>query len=73
MLSGSPKDTSREELHEAKILLVEDNKLVQQIAIRLLGKLGLDVEVAENGLEAVNMISTMSYYAVLMDCQVNKR
>lgn len=49
---------------------MEDNKLVQQIAIRLLSKLGADVEVAENGQEAVNMISCMTYYAVLMDCQV---
>lgn len=66
----SPRKDTTETTVKTKILLVEDNKLVQQIAIKLLQKLDLIVDVADNGLEAVKMIFENSYFAVFMDCQM---
>ena len=55
-----------------KILLVEDNKVNQQVAEFMLTKLGYEFEVAENGLEAVNILSNKQDYfdLILMDCQM---
>jgi len=53
-----------------KILLVEDNRLVQHIAVKLLQKLGVDVDMAENGLQALDILLKQTYDAVLMDCQM---
>jgi CheY-like chemotaxis protein len=50
-----------------KVLLVEDNPVNQKIAVRMLQKLGHEVEVAGNGLEAVEKFKGGAYTAVLMD------
>ena len=57
-------------LQGAKILLAEDNKLNQQIAIALLEYQGAYVTVAENGLEAFNKVRKSEFDAVLMDIQM---
>jgi PAS domain S-box-containing protein len=54
----------------ARILLAEDNPVNQKLAIRLLTRLGADVEVAGNGLEALHALRTADFDAVLMDCQM---
>ncbi|AGW14690.1 response regulator [Megalodesulfovibrio gigas] len=54
----------------ARILLAEDNEINQQIAIELLEKAGLVVEVANNGLEAVAAAASTCYDLVLMDIQM---
>ena len=50
-----------------KILLVEDNLLNQKITTFSLQKKAHEVEIANNGLEAVNMYAENSYDVVLMD------
>ena len=54
----------------ARILLVEDNDINQQIAQELLMDAGFVVEVAENGLIALEMVKRSSYDLVLMDMQM---
>ena len=54
----------------ARILLAEDNEINQQIASELLQDAGFVVEVAENGLIALEMIQHTSYDLVLMDMQM---
>lgn len=39
-----------------KILLVEDNEINQEVASMMLGKVGIEVHIANNGLEAVEKI-----------------
>ena len=52
----------------ARVLLVEDNSVNQRVASRLLAKLGYTVELASSGREAIDLIASRSYDAVLMDC-----
>jgi two-component system sensor histidine kinase/response regulator len=55
----------------ARILLVEDNDLNQQVAKGLLEHAGLIVDIAANGAEAVAMVAETAYDAVLMDMQMS--
>ncbi len=64
-------DRWEENSERGYILIVEDNKLNQTVAARMLEKLGLQFEVVSNGREALDAIkSDTSYCAVLMDCQM---
>jgi len=53
-----------------RILLAEDNPVNQKLAVRLLQKLGVEVQVAVNGLEALQALREADFDAVLMDCQM---
>jgi two-component system sensor histidine kinase/response regulator len=54
----------------AKVLLVEDNELNQQLATELLNAAGLKVVVAGDGQQAIEAISAMAFDVVLMDMQM---
>ncbi len=54
----------------ARILLVEDNKINQQVANELLTYAGMITEIASNGKEALNAIESQQYDLVLMDIQM---
>lgn len=57
----------------SKILLVEDNVINQEVAKDLLQEMGLVVDVAENGVEAIDAIKKTEdgpYDVILMDCQM---
>jgi len=53
-----------------RVLLAEDNVVNQKVAARMLEKLGIRVDVANNGLEAVRMCLQFHYDLILMDCQM---
>jgi len=53
-----------------RILLAEDNITNQQVAVGLLVKMGLRVEVAANGQEAVCALESLPYDLVFMDVQM---
>ncbi len=53
-----------------RILLAEDNRINREIAVNMLQSLGLVVDCAANGLEAVDLANANSYALVLMDCQM---
>lgn len=54
----------------SRVLLVEDNFINSEVAVALLSKVGLDVETAEDGLQAVAMIRDSDYDLILMDVQM---
>ncbi len=60
----------RETHKKLKILVAEDNKVNQRLALRLLEKLGHSVELANNGREAVDMLDQGVFDVVLMDVQM---
>ena len=53
-----------------RILLAEDNLVNQEVAVDLLRAVGLEVDVAANGREAVRMAQQRAYALVLMDVQM---
>jgi PAS domain S-box-containing protein len=57
-------------LNGARVLLIEDNELNQQVALELLSAAGIQVELAENGARGVQRIDEDSYDLVLMDLQM---
>jgi two-component system sensor histidine kinase/response regulator len=77
---GQPVDTFRPtsitpapDFQDVKVLLVEDNDINQQVARELLEGFGFSVEIANNGLEAVELLSSAKrsrYGVVLMDLQM---
>ena len=54
----------------ARILLAEDNRINQEVALELLTEVGLKVDVANNGFEALNMARGGDYDLILMDIQM---
>jgi signal transduction histidine kinase/CheY-like chemotaxis protein len=58
------------EIQGARLLLVEDNEVNQQVATELLEQAKMVVTLAENGQQAVEMVNAQSFDAVLMDIQM---
>ena len=54
----------------SRILVVEDNRASQQVAIGMLERLGCSMDIAGNGREALERLSRRSYDLVLMDCHM---
>jgi CheY-like chemotaxis protein/HPt (histidine-containing phosphotransfer) domain-containing protein len=54
----------------AKVLLVEDNRVNQEVAIRTLKTFGIDALVASDGAQAVARVRETQFDLVLMDCQM---
>ena len=54
----------------ARVLVVEDHPVNRLLAVRLLERLGCVVDVAVNGVEAVEMSAGCDYAAIFMDCQM---
>ena len=57
-------------IHGARVLLVEDNLVNQQVASAFLEMAGLLVSVANDGLEAVDLVKREHFDVVLMDMQM---
>ncbi len=55
-----------------KILLAEDNKIIQKITILTLKKFGYMVDFADNGLDVLSMLENQFYDIILMDMQMPK-
>ncbi|HEY1393525.1 MAG TPA: response regulator [Methylibium sp.] len=73
MAAGTLKSDFAEQLRAvrgAQVLLVEDNLVNQQIALAFLSMGGMQVTVANDGLEAVEWVKKASFDLVLMDMQM---
>ena len=71
-LAGGRKPSAEieAEFSGTRILLAEDNETNQFVALELLGGLGVELEIAANGREAVAMAQNKPYAAILMDMQM---
>jgi PAS domain S-box-containing protein len=59
-----------ENIQGARVLLVEDNEINQQVAMEILQGAGLNVTIANNGQEGVDAAKQNEYDAILMDIQM---
>ena len=66
----SAVDEAIAKLIGAKILLVEDNELNKELAVELLTLKNIVVLTANNGKEALALLSNEDFDGVLMDCQM---
>lgn len=57
-------------LKGVKILLAEDNKINQVVAGKFLSKWDVEMDIAENGEEALTMVQKKEYNLILMDLQM---
>ncbi|QPK62385.1 response regulator [Methylomonas sp. LL1] len=68
---SNPVDNPRyATLRGARVLLVEDNDINRMVAVELLEKLHLEVDIAENGAIALAKLRQTDYDCVLMDVQM---
>jgi two-component system sensor histidine kinase/response regulator len=54
----------------ARVLLVDDNEINQQVGQEILQQLGFQVDIANNGLEAIEALEQAEYELVFMDVQM---
>ena len=69
-LSGSAGETLRRNYPGSRILLVEDEPINQEIALAMLDDVGLLVDIADDGMAALQMLGGESYDLILMDMQM---
>lgn len=73
--TATPEDPAGD-LHDGfagtRILLAEDNDINQEVALTVLGAVGIEADVANTGAEAVEMARAHRYPLVLMDVQMPK-
>jgi two-component system, sensor histidine kinase and response regulator len=55
---------------QPSVLLVEDNRVNQILAKRLLEKQGCNVNIAMNGIEALSALEQNRYHVIFMDCHM---
>lgn len=74
-VKGESHDSAQQKWPEnTRILLVEDNRVNQMVALGILKEMGLSADVAINGIEAIECLqgsaATEPYSIVIMDCQM---
>jgi two-component system sensor histidine kinase/response regulator len=74
---GAEKTTIQEKLsidfarqHPLNILIAEDNQINQLVILQILGRMGYEATMVENGMEAVEAAGQKHYDVILMDMQM---
>ena len=69
VMEAEQQDLSSLDL-SGRVLLVEDNQVNQIVAATMLEEIGFDVEIANDGLQALEKFQPGKFDLVLMDCQM---
>lgn len=70
-LADKTSSTSDEgERGPLRVLVVEDNRVNQRLAVRMIERLGHEARLANDGAQALNLLDDSSIDVVLMDCQM---
>ena len=65
--AGEPQTQS---VFSGRVLLVEDNAVNSEIAMAMLARMGIEADLAEDGLAALRAAERASFDLILMDCQM---
>lgn len=68
--SPIPEDTEIGKLYPLSILLAEDNKINQMVALRSMERMGYRADAAFNGMEVLEALKYKSFDLILMDIQM---
>lgn len=69
-LGRIPHTTIERPLKKISVLVVEDNEVNQKLVVKMIEKVGFDVDLAFNGQEAVRKLETSRFDLVLMNIQM---
>jgi two-component system sensor histidine kinase/response regulator len=71
LIAAEPAKPRAESSHKGvRILLAEDNRINQMVALGLLQNIGFSADTAVNGLEVMTALEREPYDIILMDCQM---
>jgi CheY-like chemotaxis protein len=70
LLKDEVETANLDDLKNKEILLVEDNEMNQLVAKTILEQNGMKVQVASNGIEAIQQVQSQHFDLVLMDMQM---
>ena len=68
--SGKAHAPQASSLRGARVLLVEDNEVNQELALEILSQAGISADAANNGVEAIAKLRENAYDGILMDCHM---
>lgn len=68
--SLTSKNTKEYTHYNVKVLLVEDNKMNQRVASKMLSIFAIHCDIAEDGLQAVEFCRHANYDLIFMDCNM---
>jgi CheY-like chemotaxis protein len=63
-------NTEDELTNKKRVLLVEDNEINQLVAVKLLSQYNIELDIAVNGQNALDKLSTETYDLIFMDIQM---
>jgi CheY-like chemotaxis protein len=69
-MSQSNQPDNEISVKQLEILLVEDNRVNQAVAVAMLKRMGLSPDVADNGLQAIDKVKSKLYDLILMDLRM---
>ncbi|NOT69472.1 MAG: response regulator [Methylophilaceae bacterium] len=69
-ITASDTSPTFNKIQGGTVLLAEDNRINQEVAKAMLVKLGIQIEIANNGAEAVALAMSRNFDLILMDCQM---
>jgi len=79
-ISTEPQTESVNQLEDSanlyngvRVLLAEDNIVNQKVITRMLTRMGCRVDVAANGIEAIEMWDSLPYNMIFMDCRMPEK
>jgi CheY-like chemotaxis protein len=66
----NPSEDKKIDLYRVACLVVDDNLINQKILCKLVKRLGIDSDVANNGVQAVEAVQQKTYDLIFMDIQM---
>ena len=70
IMGQNPNETTLSRFDNLQVLIAEDNKMNQLVVSKLMSKWGVQIDIAEDGQEAIERTINKAYDIILMDLQM---